>query len=134
MGTPIKRSIGTIQQHQHCTFPSTKSTMKIAILSLVLVAAVSIDGGVLKGNGMDNIYSIIETVDNMSKGATDLNTMEARLEGLSGKKDTIDSAFAALKNNLDKTKLGTNSADNTHVNKKLVNPDDENEGWTDVTN
>ena len=92
--------------------------MKIAILSLVLVAAVSIDGAVLKGNGMTNIHEIIETIDNMSKGATDLNTMEARLEGLSGKKDTIDSAFAALKNNLDKTKLGTNSADNSHDNLK----------------
>merc|ERR1712112_126905 len=103
---------------KHRTIPSTTSTMKIAILSLVLVAAVSIDGGVLKGNGMEDIYSIIETIDNMSKGATDLNTMEARLEGLSGKKDTIDSAFAALKNNLDKTRLGTNSADNKHDNLK----------------
>ena len=92
--------------------------MKIAILSLVLVAAVSIDGGVLKGNGMEDIHSIIETIDNMSKGATDLNTMEARLQGLSGKKDTIDSAFAALKDNLDKTKLGTNSEDNSHDNLK----------------
>merc|ERR1712133_173181 len=103
---------------KHRTIPSTTSTMKIAILSLVLVAAVSIDGGVLKGNGMEDIYSIIETIDSMSKGATDLNTMESRLEGLSGKKDTIDSAFAALKNNLDKTKLGTNSADNKHDNLK----------------
>merc|ERR1711972_554744 len=111
---------------KHRTIPSTTSTMKIAILSLVLVAAVSIDGGVLKGNGMDNIYSIIETIDNMSKGATDLNTMEARLEGLSGKKDTIDSAFAALKNNLDKTKLGTNSADNKHDNLEW---NDEDKEW-----
>merc|ERR1712135_117847 len=103
---------------QHCTIPSTTSTMKIAILSLVLVAAVSIDGGVLKGNGMEDIHSIIETIDNMSKAATDLNTMESRLEGLSTKKDTVDSAFAALKNNLDKTKLGTNSADNKHDNLK----------------
>merc|ERR1712126_100943 len=109
-------------------------TMKIAIVSLVLVAAVSVNGAVLSGNGMSDIESIIGTIDNMSKGATDLNTMEARLEVLSTKKDTIDSAFAALKDNLDKTKLGTNSEDNTHVNKKLVNPDDENEGWTDVTN
>merc|ERR1712131_266490 len=97
MGTPIKRSIGTIQQHQHCTFPSTTSTMKIAILSLVLVAAVSIDGGVLKGNGMDNIYSIIETIDNMSKGATDLNTMEARLEGLSEKRTQLTALLPLLK-------------------------------------
>ena len=92
--------------------------MKIAIVSLVLVAAVSVNGAVLSGNGMSDIESIIGTIDNMSKGATDLNTMEARLEGLSGKKDTIDSAFAALKNNLDKTKLGTNSADNKHDNLK----------------
>ena len=92
--------------------------MKIAIVSLVLVAAVSVNGAVLSGNGMSDIESIIGTIDNMSKGATDLNTMEARLQGLSGKKDTIDSAFAALKNNLDKTKLGTNSADNSHDNLK----------------
>merc|ERR1712133_36711 len=124
MGTPIKRSIGTIQQHQHCTIPSTTS-MKIAILSLVLVSAVSIDGGVLKGNGMEDIHSIIETIDNMSKAATDLNTMESRLEGLSTKKDTVDSAFAALKNNLDKTKLGTNSADNKHDNLKWNDDDKE---------
>merc|ERR1712133_130201 len=110
---------------KHRTIPSTTSTMKIAILSLVLVAAVSIDGGVLKGNGMDNIYSIIETIDNMSKAATDLNTMESRLEGLSTKKDTIDSAFAALKNNLDKTKWGTNSADNKHDNLKWNEADKE---------
>merc|ERR1712240_890357 len=127
MGTPIKRSIGTIQQHQHCTIPSTTSTMKIAILSLVLVAAVSIDGGVLKGNGMANIHEIIGTIDNMSKGATDLNTMEARLEGLSGKKETIDNAFAALKDNLDKNNLGTNSAGNLHTNKQLVGNE-----WQDV--
>merc|ERR1712126_383680 len=118
MGTPIKRSIGTIQQHQHCTFPSTKSTMKIAIVSLVLVAAVSVNGAVLSGNGMSAIESIFGTIDNMSKGATDLNTMEARLEGLSGKKETVEKAFAALKDNLDKTKLGTNSADNSHDNLK----------------
>merc|ERR1712198_211624 len=117
---------------KHRTIPSTTSTMKIAILSLVLVAAVSIDGAVLKGNGMTNIHEIIETIDNMSKGATDLNIMEARLQGLSGKKDTIDSAFAALKDNLDKTKLGTNSENNEHVNKKLKNPANEKEGWEDV--
>merc|ERR1712126_553871 len=119
---------------KHCTIPSTTSNMKIAILSLVLVAAVSIDGAVLKGNGMTNIHEIIETIDNMSKGATDLNTMESRLEGLSGKKITIDKAFAALKDNLDKTKLGTNSEDNGHVNKKLKDPKDEKSGWEDVTN
>ena len=101
--------------------------MKIAILSLVLVAAVSIDGGVLKGNGMEDIHSIIETIDNMSKGATDLNTMESRLEGLSTKKDTVEKAFAALKDNLDKNNLGTNSAGNLHTNKKL-----EGDAWVDV--
>merc|ERR1712136_248546 len=110
---------------KHRTIPSTTSTMKIAILSLVLVSAVSIDGGVLKGNGMEDIHSIIETIDNMSKAATDLNTMESRLEGLSTKKDTIDSAFGALKNNLDKTKLGTNSADNKHDNLKWNEADKE---------
>merc|ERR1712198_261019 len=91
---------------KHRTIPSTTSTMKIAILSIVLVAAVSIDGAVLKGNGMTNIHEIIETIDNMSKGATDLN-------------------------NMDKTKLGTNSENNEHVNKKLKNPANEKEGWED---
>merc|ERR1712234_70311 len=108
---------------RHRTTLSITTTMKIAIVSLVLVAAVSVNGAVLSGNGMSDIESIIGTIDNMSKGATDLNTMEARLEGLSTKKDTIDSAFAALKNNLDKTKLGTNSADNKHDNLKW-NDDD----------
>merc|ERR1712098_152081 len=112
---------------KHRTIPSTTSTMKIAIVSLVLVAAVSVNGAVLSGNGMSAIESIIGTIDNMSKGATDLNTMEARLEGLAGKKETIDNAFAALKDNLDKTKLGTNSAGNPHTNKKL-----EGDAWVDV--
>merc|ERR1711972_946937 len=103
---------------KHRTITSKTSTMKIAIVSLVLVAAVSVNGAVLSGNGMSAIESIIGTIDNMSKGATDLNTMEARLEGLAGKKETVDNAFAALKNNLDKTKLGTNSADNSHDNLK----------------
>merc|ERR1712136_72757 len=111
---------------KHRTIPSTTSTMKIAILSLVLVATVSIDGGVLKGNGVEDIHSIIETIDNMSKGATDLNTMEARLQGLQGAKDDIDSAFAALKDNLDKTKLGTNSKDNSHDNLKW---NEDNKEW-----
>merc|ERR1712112_662945 len=105
---------------RHRTILSITTTMKIAIVSLVLVAAVSVNGAVLSGNGMSDIESIIGTIDNMSKGATDLNTMEARLEGLAGKKETVDNAFAALKNNLDKNNLGTNSAGNLHTNKQLV--------------
>merc|ERR1711921_56923 len=103
---------------RHRTILSITTTMKIAIVSLVLVAAVSVNGAVLSGNGMSDIESIIGTIDNMSKGATDLNTMEARLEGLAGKKETIDNAFAALKDNLDKNNLGTNSEDNSHANLK----------------
>merc|ERR1712136_323276 len=112
---------------RHRTILSITTTMKIAIVSLVLVAAVSVNGAVLSGNGMSDIESIIGTIDNMSKGATDLNTMEARLEGLSTKKDTIDNAFAALKDNLDKNNLGTNSAGNLHTNKQLVGNE-----WQDV--
>merc|ERR1712029_415645 len=112
---------------RHRTILSITTTMKIAIVSLVLVAAVSVNGAVLSGNGMSDIESIIGTIDNMSKGATDLNTMEARLEGLSTKKDTVEKAFAALKDNLDKNNLGTNSAGNLHTNKKL-----EGDAWVDV--
>merc|ERR1712126_633644 len=97
MGTPIKRSIGTIQQHQHCTFPSTKSTVKIAILSLVLVSAVSIDGGVLKGNGMDDIHSIIETIDNMSKAATDLILWNHDLKDFQPKRTQLTVLLPLLK-------------------------------------
>merc|ERR1712243_464621 len=111
---------------RHRTILSITTTMKIAIVSLVLVAAVSVNGAVLSGNGMSDIESIIGTIDNMSKGATDLNTMEARLEGLSTKKDTVEKAFAALKDNLDNN-LGTNSAGNLHTNKKL-----EGDAWVDV--
>merc|ERR1712203_465298 len=132
MGTPIKRSIRTIQQHQHCTVPSTTSTMKIAIVSLVLVAAVSVNGGVLSENGMSAIETIIENIDDMSKGATDLNTMEKRLEGLQGQKDEISNALAALTVNLDKKNLGTNSKDNEHDNMKKETPGDETSAWVSV--
>ena len=90
--------------------------MKFAIVSLFLVAAVSVNGEVLTANGMSDIDSIIGTIDNIGKGATDLNTMESRLQGLSLQKDKVDSAFNALKTNLDKNNLGTNSAANDHDN------------------
>jgi len=101
---------------RHRTIPSTTTTMKFAIVSLFLVAAVSVNGEVLTANGMNDIDSIIGTIDNMAKGATDLNTMESRLQGLSLQKDKVDSAFNALKTNLDKNNLGTNSAANDHDN------------------
>merc|ERR1712121_529122 len=127
MGTPIKRSIRTIQQHQHCTVSSTTSTMKIAIVSLVLVAAVSINGeGVLVNNGMQAIFDIIGNIDDMSKGATDLNTMEKRLEG---QKLQVENALKALTDNLDKKKLGTNSKDNDHTNMKW---NDGRDAWEPV--
>ena len=90
--------------------------MKIAIVSLFLVAAVSVNGEVLTANGMNDIDSIIGTIDNIGKGATDLNTMESRLKGLAGQKDKVEGAFNALKTNLDKTTLGTNSENNDHRN------------------
>merc|ERR1712112_550945 len=80
---------------RHRTIPSTTSTMKIAIVSLVLVAAVSVNGGVLQGNGMAAIDSIIDTIDKMSDGATDLN----------------------------KANLGTNTEANEHTN-KMQNADE----------
>merc|ERR1712203_518812 len=132
MGTPIKRSIRTIQQHQHCTVPSTTSTMKIAIVSLVLVAAVSVNGGVLSENGMSAIETIIENIDDMSKGATDLNTMEKRLEGLQDQKDQVESALTALTTNLDKKNLGTNSMTNDHTNMKKETPGEEESAWVEV--
>merc|ERR1712112_389191 len=101
---------------RHRTIPSTTSTMKIAIVSLVLVAAVSVNGGVLQGNGMAAIDSIIDTIDKMSDGATDLNTMESRLKGLQDQQGQITNAFTALKTNLNKDNLGTNSANNEHAN------------------
>merc|ERR1712212_1215781 len=116
MGTPIKRSIRTIQQHQHCTVLSTTSTMKIAIVSLVLVAAVSINGN----------------IDKISKGATDLNTMEKRLQGLQTQKDEVSNALKALTENLDKKDLGTNSKDNTHKNLKWDENAGENGEWKEV--
>merc|ERR1712088_1182863 len=92
--------------------------MKIAIVSLVLVAAVSVNGGVLTENGMTAIDTIISNIDGMSKAATDLNTMESRLSGLEAQQVQISSALAALTTNLNKENLGTNSAKNEHTNKK----------------
>ena len=102
--------------------------MKIAIVSLVLVAAVSVNGGVLQGNGMAAIDSIIDTIDKMSDGATDLNTMESRLKGLQDQQGQITNAFTALKTNLNKANLGTNTEANEHTN-KMQNAD---ETWSDV--
>jgi len=90
--------------------------MKIAIVSLVLVAAVSVNGGVLDANGMEAIDDIIGTIDGMSAGATDLNAMESRLSGLKDQQDQITKAFAALSTNLNKANLGINTKDNTHTN------------------
>jgi len=90
--------------------------MKIAIVALVLVAAVSVNGGVLSVNGMADIDSIIGSIDSMSAGATDLNTMESRLKGLEAQKTQIDNALRVLSTNLNKDDLGTNSAGNTHAN------------------
>merc|ERR1719312_564487 len=89
--------------------------MKFAIVSLVLVAAVSVNGGVLTANGMTAIDTIIGNIDDMSKGATDLNTMEKRLEG---QKLQVENALSALTDNLDKKNLGTNSKGNDHTNMK----------------
>merc|ERR1711875_155745 len=106
---------------KHRTVPSTTSIMKFAIVSLVLVAAVSVNGGVLTANGMTAIDTIIGNIDDMSKGATDLNTMESRLKGLEGQKLQVENALSALTDNLDKKNLGTNSKGNDHTNMK----------WTD---
>merc|ERR1712212_957209 len=134
MGTPIKRSIRTIQQHQHCTVPSTTSIMKFAIVSIVLVAAVSINGeGVLVNNGMQAIFDIIGNIDGMSKAATDLNTMESRLEGLQDQNLQVENALEALTDNLDKTGLGTNTMTNDHTNMKKETPGEEESAWVPVT-
>merc|ERR1712203_520430 len=110
---------------RHRTITSTTTTMKIAIVSLVLVAAVSVNGGVLTENGMTAIDTIISNIDGMSKAATDLNTMESRLEA---QQVQISSALAALTTNLNKENLGTNSAKNEHTNKKA-----DGDNWIDVT-
>ena len=106
--------------------------MKIAIVSLVLVAAVSVNGGVLKENGMTAIDTIIGNIDDMSKGATDLNTMEKRLKGLEGQKLQVENALKALTDNLDKKKLGANSKGNDHINMKKETPGDEDSAWVPV--
>merc|ERR1712027_181725 len=111
---------------KHRAVPSTTSIMKFAIVSLVLVAAVSINGeGVLTNNGMQAIFDIIGNIDDMSKGATDLNTMESRLKGLEGQKSQVENALKALTDNLDKKNLGTNSKNNDHTNMKWNDGNDE---------
>ena len=101
--------------------------MKIAIVSFVLFAAVSVNGGVLENNGMNAIGTIISNIDSMSKAATDLNTMESRLEGLEAQQEQISGALTALTTNLNKENLGTNTKNNEHTNKKQ-----EDGNWVDV--
>merc|ERR1712088_90307 len=67
---------------------------------------------------MQAIFDIIGNIDGMSKAATDLNTMESRLEGLEDQKLQVQNALEALTDNLDKTGLGTNTMANDHVNMK----------------
>merc|ERR1711973_707362 len=110
---------------RHRTITSTTTTtMKIAIVSLVLVAAVSVNGGVLSSNGMSAIETIIDNIDDMSHAATDLNTME---KGLEAQKTDVENALSALTDNLNKENLGSNSKNNDHTNKKM-----EGDNWVDV--
>merc|ERR1711978_627146 len=106
---------------------TTTTTMKIAIVSLVLVAAVSVNGGVLSSNGMSAIETIIDNIDDMSHAATDLNTMEKRLKGLEAQKPDAENALSALTDNLNKENLGSNSKNNDHTKKKK-----EGDNWVDV--
>jgi len=112
---------------RHRTITSTTTTMKIAIVSLVLVAAVSVNGGVLSTNGMSAIETIINNIDDMSHAATDLNTMEKRLKGLEAQKTDVENALSALTDNLDKENLGSNSKNNDHTNKKK-----DGDNWVNV--
>merc|ERR1711982_216592 len=113
---------------RHRTITSTTTTtMKIAIVSLVLVAAVSVNGGVLSSNGMGAIETIINNIDDMSHAATDLNTMEKRLKGLEAQKTDVENALSALTDNLDKENLGSNSKNNDHTNKKK-----DGDNWVNV--
>merc|ERR1712198_736845 len=107
--------------------PSIASTMKFAIITFVVVAAASInaeevlDRSVLEGNGMNDIKEIIGSIDGMAKGAEDLNTMESRLQGLEEEAEAVYKAREILTSNMDKTKLGIHSKDNSHPTKKQNN-------------
>merc|ERR1712027_217846 len=80
-------------------------------------------------HGIQAIFDIIGNIDDMSKGATDLNTMEKRLEGLEGQKLQVENALKALTDNLDKKNLGTNSKTNDHTNMKW---NDGKDAWEPV--
>ena len=101
--------------------------MKFAIITLLVVAASSVNGeevldrAVLEDNGMNDIKDIIGDIDGMSKGAEDLNTMESRLQGLEEEAEAVYKAREILTSNMDKTKLGINSKDNSHPTKKQNN-------------
>ena len=101
--------------------------MKFAIITLFVVAAASVNGeevldrAVLEDNGMNDIKDIIGDIDGMSKGAEDLNTMESRLQGLEEEAEAVYKAREILTSNMDKTKLGIHSKDNSHPNKKQNN-------------
>ena len=101
--------------------------MKFAIITFVVVAAASVNGeevldrAVLEDNGMNGIKEIIGDIHDMSKGAEDLNVMEARLQGLEEEAEAVYRAREILTSNMDKTKLGIHSKDNSHPTKTLNN-------------
>ena len=101
--------------------------MKFAIITFVVLAAASVNGeevldrAVLEDNGMNGIKEIIGDIHDMSKGAEDLNVMEARLQGLEEEAEAVYRAREILTSNMDKTKLGIHSKDNSHPTKTLNN-------------
>jgi len=90
------------------------------LLALQLTQKV-LDRAVLEDNGMNDIKEIIGDIHGMSKGAEDLNTMESRLQGLEEEAEAVYKAREILTSNMDKTKLGIHSKDNSHPNKKQNN-------------
>ena len=76
--------------------------MKIAIvvIALALMATV-VCGDVMSDNGMEGIVTIVGNIDDLGAVETDLNTMEARLEGLNDKSADIQDVRDALTGAMD---------------------------------
>ena len=82
--------------------------MKYAIAALVLTMIVAVKSDIFDENGLEDIASIIASIDTLEQTAVDLNIMESRLEGLDEQTSTFESVKNVLTNAMDVDDLSNN--------------------------
>merc|ERR1712018_420158 len=90
----------------HRTITFIQPTMKIAIVVIAIALMATVEGGdVMTDNGMDNILTIVDTINDIDAVGDDLDVMEGKLEGLGDKTTDIEAVRDALTAAMDKDTL-----------------------------